>query len=89
MLNFLLLRVRLFPWWYRWCYAKRQHKALIEKFRYVPQVGSWIEDCRGEFHQIAKVDRDGDMVVLDDGTSCSLLSCCDSIKNALEWRDNA
>lgn len=40
-----------------------------------PKVGDLVCDCR--FRHLRVVERDGDDLVLEDGSRCSLLHCCD------------
>lgn len=60
----------LYPWLLHPVDRYRWHR----KGRRVPRAGDFVQDCRGQVHQV--VTADGDDLVLDDGYRCSWMHCC-------------
>lgn len=57
-----------------WIRYPRSNYYRRRKWKSRPVEGDWIEDCRGQVHQVAKAD--GDDLILDDGYSVSWMHCC-------------
>ena len=65
-------------WSLLWDTSTRSLRKSLEKLRKVtfdPQVGDVVCDCR--FRHLRIIERDGDDLVLEDWSRCSLKHCCD------------
>lgn len=47
------------------------------------KVGDYVCDCRFKHLKITDILPDGDTVILEDGSNCSLKHCCDDINH--DW----
>lgn len=50
-----------------------------------PQAGDVVCDCR--YRHLRITERDGDDLVLEDGSRCSLIHCCDPPDHAWQHPD--
>jgi len=50
---------------------------LWRKWRNRPAPGDQVTDCRSEIHTVTGFGGDRDTLILDDGSHCSWMNCCD------------
>jgi hypothetical protein len=64
----------------RWIRHPIENWYWHRKWRHRPKVGDKIQDCRYQIHTVVAFGDCEDDLVLDDGSSCSWMHCCDLIE---------
>lgn len=67
---------RRFWTWGQWLRHPRDNWGWRRKWRCRPATGAWVEDCRGQVHQVTGFGETDDDLLLDDGTRASWTHCC-------------
>lgn len=73
----LLVPAFLWRFWHNQIMHPIDTYQIWRKWRLRPSVGDYVVDCRYQRHKVIDISDGGDTLILDDGSNCSWMHCCD------------